>query len=71
MFTFAARSLGQPAHLSEVYRRLDAEPGVVGVRVLAFWSRSPGVADVVPAEIDEWLRLRATDLTLTVAGGTR
>jgi hypothetical protein len=72
MFTFAARGLGQPAYLSEVYQRLDAAPGVVGVRVLAFSSLArSGVADVVPAAIDEWLRLRSADLTVTIVGGTR
>ncbi len=70
MFTFPARGLGQPAYLSEVYQRLDAEPGVVGVRVLAFSSVSlAGVADVVPAGIDEWLRLRSNALAVTIVGG--
>jgi predicted phage baseplate assembly protein len=69
MFTFSARGLGQPAYLSEVYQRVDALPGVLGVQVLAFASLTEsGVADVIPADVDEWLRLRANDLTVTVIG---
>lgn len=73
MFTFPARGLGQPAYLSEVYDRLEAVPGVIGVRVDEFASRTGrtgGVADVIAADVDEWLRLGPNDLTVTVAGST-
>lgn len=69
MFTFAARGLGQPAFLSEVYGRLEAVPGVIGVRVDRFASDgTPTVADVITADVDEWLRLAPNDLTLTQSG---
>jgi hypothetical protein len=72
LFTFAARDLGQPAYLSEVYQRLDALPGVLGVRVSEFASlERAGVADVVPAGVEEWLRLGSNDLTVTIVGETR
>jgi predicted phage baseplate assembly protein len=70
LFTFAARGLGQPAYLSEVYQRLEAVPGVVGVTITRFASReAAGRADVVPAGVDEWLRLLPNDLTVNVVGG--
>ena len=59
MFTFPARGLGQPAYLSELYARLEAVPGVIGVRVTASSRAISRVADVIPAEVDEWLRLDA------------
>jgi Baseplate J-like protein len=68
MFTFPARGLGQPAFLSEVYARLEAVPGVVGVRITRFESDDTDpVAEVIPAEVDEWLRLAPNDVTLTVS----
>lgn len=71
MFTFPARGLGQPAYLSEVYQRLEALPGVIGVRVTGFAARSePGVVDVIPAGVEEWLRLEPADLAVTLAGGS-
>ena len=61
MFTFPARDLGQPAFLSEVYARLEAVPGVIGVRVDRFETDGDrAVADVDPADVDEWLRLAPT-----------
>ena len=70
MFTFPAQASGSRPISSACTQRLDAEPGVVGVRVLAFSSVSlAGVADVVPAGIDEWLRLRSTVLAVTIVGG--
>jgi len=68
MFTFPARELGQPAFLSEVYGRLEAVPGVIGVRVDRFESEGTStVADVITADVDEWLRLAPNDLTLTTS----
>jgi hypothetical protein len=68
MFTFPARELGQPAFLSEVYARLEAVPGVIGVRVSGFESTgTPALADVITADVDEWLSLAPTDLTLTAS----
>jgi hypothetical protein len=65
MFTFAERGLGQPAYLSELYARLEAVPGVVGVRVREFWARDAGeLSDVIPAKVDEWLRLQPAGLRL-------
>jgi hypothetical protein len=67
LFTFAARGLGQPAYLSELYAVLEAVPGVVGVRVTRFvplGGRS-AVADVVTAGVDQWLRLRPNGLDVT------
>jgi hypothetical protein len=65
MFSFGARGLGQPAYLSEVYARLEAVPGVVGVHVTEFFSRdTDALADVIPAGVDEWLRLEPNALTL-------
>lgn len=68
LFTFAARGLGQPAYLSEVYARLEALPGVVGVRITKFESRGEALADVVPAEVHEWLSLPPNELAINVAG---
>lgn len=66
MFTFPARGLGQPAFLSDVYARLEAVEGVIGVRVDRFQSDEDGlVADVITADVDEWLRLDPNDLTIT------
>jgi hypothetical protein len=66
MFTFPARGLGQPAFLSDVYARLEAVEGVIGVRVERFQSDENGlVADVITADVDEWLRLDPNDLTIT------
>jgi hypothetical protein len=66
MFTFTARGLGQPAFLSEVYERLEAVPGVIGVRITHFeGGGSDDVADVVTAGVAEWLQLLPNDLTLT------
>jgi hypothetical protein len=65
MFTFAARDLGQPAFLSQLYERLEAVLGVIGVQVRRFDSRDAGiVADQIPAEPDEWLRLQPNNLTI-------
>lgn len=72
MFTFAARDLGQPAFRSEVYARLEALPGVIGVQVTRFGSRdADGLADQIPADPDEWLRLQPNDLTLDTAAAGR
>jgi predicted phage baseplate assembly protein len=66
LFTFEQRGLGQPAYLSEVYARLEAVAGVIGVRVDTFNSRDTvQLADVIPAETDEWLELLPNALTLT------
>ncbi len=60
LFTFARAGSGSPPTCSEVYALLEALPGVIGVRVDAFFSRATVVlADVVPAGVDEWLRLDA------------
>jgi hypothetical protein len=68
MFTFPARELGQPAFLSEVYGRLEAVPGVIGVRVDRFNAEdTPSVEDVIRADVDQWLRLAPNDLTLTTS----
>jgi hypothetical protein len=68
LFRFAARGLGQPVFLSEVYERLEAVPGVIGVRITHFkGDGSDDVADVVTAGVDEWLQLLPNDLTLTTA----
>jgi hypothetical protein len=72
MFTFPARGLGQPAFRSEVYARLEALTGVVGVQVDRFESDTSGsAAEVVIAEVDEWLRLDPTDLTVATAVSAR
>jgi hypothetical protein len=66
MFTFPARELGQPAFRSEVYERLEAVPGVIGVRVTGFQADGTDpVASVITAGVDEWLRLAPSDLTLS------
>ena len=71
LFTFPARDLGQPAFLSEVYGVLEAVAGVVGVRVTGFRATDgEGVADVVRAGVDQWLRLDPNDLTVTVSAGS-
>jgi Baseplate J-like protein len=68
MFTFPARELGQPAFLSEVYARLEAVPGVIGVQIGRFESDGTDpVGDVVHAAVDEWLSLAPNDLALTIA----
>jgi hypothetical protein len=66
MFTFPARDLGQPAFLSELYARVEAVPGVIAVQVSRFSARGPSdVADQIPAQPHEWLRLLPNDLDLT------
>lgn len=67
MFTFPDRQLGQPAFRSEVYARLEAVTGVIGVRVDRFEADggTDPVADVITAGVDEWLRLDPNDLVLT------
>jgi Baseplate J-like protein len=66
MFTFPARQLGQPAFLSEVYGRLEAVPGVIGVRVDRFATDGADtVEDVITADVHEWLWLAPQDLSLT------
>jgi hypothetical protein len=67
MFTFPARDLGQPAFLSEVYARLEAVPGVIGVRIDQFQAGDGAqlVAEVIVADVDQWLSLAPTDLTVT------
>lgn len=68
LFTFPARGLGQPSYLSEVYARVESVTGVVGATVTSFFSRDgAGVVDVIPADVDEWLRLRPQDLTLSIS----
>ncbi|MGY1708340.1 putative baseplate assembly protein [Geodermatophilus sp. SYSU D00758] len=70
LFTFASRALGQPAYLSEVLAVLEAVPGVVGVRVTRFVPQGhTGVADVVSAGVEEWLRLLPNNLAVNLAGG--
>ena len=72
MFTFAARDLGQPSFRSEVYARLEALPGVIGVQVTRFGSRdADGLADQIPADPDEWLRLQPNNLILDAAPAGR
>jgi len=59
MFTFAARSFGQAAHLSQVYGRLAQVPGVDFIRVTRFTLGSAGgVFDVLRASPRQWLRLQ-------------
>jgi predicted phage baseplate assembly protein len=70
MFTFPARELGQPAFLSEVYARLEAVAGVIGVRIIGFETDdmpegTPPAAPVITAGVEEWLRLAPNDLTLS------
>jgi predicted phage baseplate assembly protein len=68
MFTFPARDLGQPAFLSEVYERLEAVPGVIGVHISEFESDgTESLASVITAGVDEWLQLLPNDLTLTTS----
>lgn len=68
LFTFAARELGQPAFLSEVYERLEAIPGVIGVRIERFEADGEELVEqVVTADVDEWLRLVPNELTLTTS----
>ncbi|MGF1648496.1 MAG: putative baseplate assembly protein [Kineosporiaceae bacterium] len=71
LFTFAARELGQPAFLSEVYAVLESVAGVVSADVTGF-AAVPGdagrPADVVTAGIQEWLSLSGQDLTVFASG---
>lgn len=72
MFTFAARQLDQPAFLSEVYERVDAEPGVAFVEATSFApvaSTSAQVADVITAPPGHWLRLAPENLVFTTPSG--
>jgi hypothetical protein len=58
MFTFAARDLGQPAYLSEVYELLSAGVGVLAVEVVRFCPQGQeGVHEVITCEPNEWLSL--------------
>jgi hypothetical protein len=58
LFTFAARTFGQGAHLSEVYQRVDAVDGVASVSIERFaLSASGGAMDLVRASAAQWLRL--------------
>jgi hypothetical protein len=59
LFTFAARSFGQAAHLSEVHARVAAVEGVEFARVSRFaLSDAENVHDVLQAALAQWLRLR-------------
>lgn len=71
LFTFAARKLGQPAYLSEVYALITAVPGVTFCQVTHF-SFAPfgGAPDAMPPDVlrvntHQWLRLTADHLHFT------
>lgn len=67
-FTFAARQLGEAAHLSQVHALLDALEGITFVRITHF-SFAPATAlevhDVLRVEPRQWISLAASDLQLT------
>lgn len=68
MFTFAARDFGQAAHLSEVYNRVAAVPGVSFVDVTQFHiADASSVKDVLRVDAHQWLRLRAENLSLSLS----
>ncbi len=66
LFTFAGRALGEAAHLSHVYARLEAIPGVHHVRVDRL-NLSPRVAakDVLRVAGHQWLSLLPTNTDIT------
>jgi hypothetical protein len=74
LFTFAARELGQAAHLSEVYARIQAIPGVSFVHLEMFRiddiDKSQAIHDVIVVESHQWLRLDPAQLTLTTSYST-
>ncbi len=72
MFTFPARELGQAAHLSELYARLQAVPGVVFVRVEAFQILDQGdeLHDTIAVRPHQWLSLEPARLSLTTSFST-
>jgi hypothetical protein len=70
MFTFAARSFGQAAHLSEIYERVAAVEGVSFVDVTQFrLDDTAGVVDLVRVNPAQWLSLPPANLTLSIAPG--
>ena len=64
MFTFAARSFGQAAHLSEVYARLAGLDGVDYVNISRFALDGTSVHDVLLASPHQWLRLLPNNATI-------
>lgn len=73
LFSFAARELGQPAFLSEVYAAVEAAEGVLHCRVTRF-AANPSittVADVVVVEPHEWLHLAANHLVVNLLSEAR
>jgi hypothetical protein len=72
LFTFAARKLGQPAHLSEVYALITAVPGVTFCQITHF-SFTPSddtpsatlVRDVLRVHPHQWLSLTSDRLHFT------
>jgi hypothetical protein len=68
LFTFAARELGQAAHLSEVYERIAGVDGVTFVDVTRFRVTDvAGVADVLQIDARQWLRLPPANLAMSIA----
>ncbi|HWN66373.1 MAG TPA: putative baseplate assembly protein [Haliangium sp.] len=58
LFTFAARDLGQPAYLSELYELLTAVEGVLAVEVIRFCPQGRNdVCAVIACDPNEWLSL--------------
>ncbi|MBK8258013.1 MAG: hypothetical protein IPK82_35775 [Polyangiaceae bacterium] len=66
MFTFGARDLGQPAFLSEVYRRLEQVEGISSSIVWHFdlVNLPVQVADTIAVEPHTWLRLLPENLKI-------
>jgi hypothetical protein len=74
LFTFAARDLGQPAFLSQVYERIEAAPGVRFIEVVRFdtleevmMPTPPRVVDTMVAHADELFVLAPQDILFVPA----
>jgi predicted phage baseplate assembly protein len=70
LFAFAARSFGQPAHLSQVYAAVTAVAHVISVAVtrfdLAGANQGATVRDIIRAAPRQWLRLKPQNCDITM-----
>jgi predicted phage baseplate assembly protein len=65
MFTFAARDLGQPAYLSQVYERVTAVEGVLAAEIQRFCAvGQSSLQEAIVCEPHEWLALDKRNIVL-------
>jgi hypothetical protein len=63
LFTFRGRTFGEPAHLSQVYRTVNAARGVLFTEITAFdLAPASGLHDAIRVAAHEWLRMDPVNL---------